>query len=246
MLNFFKKRRSYDARQLKRLEGALKIKFKDLTLLRQAVTHRSYVNEHPEIDTKDYERLEYLGDAFLGFVVAEELFVRYPEMQEGALTRARSLLVQGRTLAEIARTLDLGGYIYLGQGEEESGGRNRQANLAAALEAIIGATLISQGENTARNLIFALLEPRIKAIGETGAPRDPKSALQELAQKSGFALPTYRVVEEEGLSHDRRFIVEVWIGDKLAGQGRGRRKLEAEKTAAQQALLEFTDIPSAL
>jgi ribonuclease-3 len=242
----FKRRNDYETRQLQRLEEAINVRFKERSLLRQAVVHRSFFNENPELGLKDYERLEYLGDAFLGLVVAEELFRRYPELQEGGLTRARSLLVQGRTLAEIARSFDLGSYLYLGQGEEESGGRNRQANLAGTLEAVLGAVLIDRGQKVAWYLVLRWLGSRIEAIGETGAPRDAKSALQEKAQQTGLPLPEYRVVEEEGESHNRRYLTEVWLDGKLAGQGRGRRKVDAEKSAAEQALSEWETVyPSA-
>ncbi|MDA1215762.1 MAG: ribonuclease III [Chloroflexi bacterium] len=235
----FKRRKDYETRQLHRLEQAIHVSFKERSLLRQAVVHRSFFNEHPELGLKDYERLEYLGDAFLGLVVAEELFRRYPELQEGGLTRARSLLVQGRTLAEIARSFDLGSYLYLGQGEEESGGRNRQLNLAGALEAVLGAVLIDRGQKAAWDLVLRWLGQRIEAIGETGAPRDAKSALQEKAQQTGLPLPEYKIVEEDGESHNRRYLMEVWLDGKLAGQGRGRRKVDAEKSAAEQALADW-------
>ncbi len=133
-----------------------------------------------------------------------------------------------------------------GRGEEESGGRNRQANLAGTLEAVLGAVLIDRGQKVAWYLVLRWLGSRIEAIGETGAPRDAKSALQEKAQQTGLPLPEYRVVEEEGESHNRRYLTEVWLDGKLAGQGRGRRKVDAEKSAAEQALSEWETVyPSA-
>ena len=218
------------------LERALRTKFRERSLLRQAVVHRSFLNERPELGWESYERLEYLGDAFLGWVVAEELYRRYPGFSEGVLTRARAALVQARALEEVAAGLELGRYLYLGQGEESSGGRKRLSNLSSALEAVLGAVLLDRGPNAARKLVLRWLGPRIERLGDTGAPQDAKSALQELAQGRGLPLPEYTVVEQRGPAHAQRFTVQVWLNGELVGTGAGRRKVEAEKAAAAQAL----------
>lgn len=212
------------------------MKFKERALLRHAVVHRSFLNEHLEPGWETYERLEYLGDAFLDWVVADELYRRYPAYDEGDLTRARAALVQGRTLAEVARSIGLGEYLYLGQGEEASGGRQRRSNLAGALEAVLGAVVLDRGPQVGRDLVMHWLGPRLEQLGSRGAARDPKSALQELAQGKGQSLPEYTVVEERGPAHARRFTVRVELTGELVGEGSGRRKIEAEQAAAAQAL----------
>ncbi len=218
------------------LERDLGVKFKERALLQQAVVHRSFLNEHPELGWESYERLEYLGDAFLGWVVADELYRRYPAYSEGALTRARAALVQGRTLAEVARVLGLGQYLFLGQGEDASGGRQRRSNLAGALEAVLGAVLMDRGPGEARKLVLRWLAGRMDALGASGAPRDPKSALQELAQQRGLELPRYEVLDESGPAHARRFVVRVWVDGRAEGEGKGGSKVDAERAAASVAL----------
>ena len=219
-----------------KLELVLGVKFKERSLLRQAVVHRSFLNEHPELGLESYERLEYLGDAFLGWVVAQELYRRYPSYTEGDLSRARSSLVEGRRLAGVARGLGLGAYLSLGQGEGASGGRNRLSNLAGALEAVLGAVLLDQGTRPARAMVLRWLAVPMKQLTAVGAPPDAKSALQEWAQRRGLPLPDYAVKQESGPAHARRFAVQVQLEGKVAGEGEGRRKLDAEQAAAAQAL----------
>ena len=218
------------------LERALGVQFKERALLRQAVVHRSFLNEHAELGWESYERLEYLGDAFLGWVVAQELYHRHAAYSEGALSRARASLVEGRRLAEVARSIHLGDYLYLGQGEEASGGRRRQSNLAGALEAVLAAVLLDQGSRAAQALVLRWLDGPMRRLAPAGAPLDPKSALQEWVQQRGLSLPRYTVKRESGPAHARRFVVQVWLEDEVAGEGSGRRKLEAEQAAAAQAL----------
>ena len=218
------------------MERSLGLKFKERSLLHQAVVHRSFLNENPDLGWESYERLEYLGDAFLGLVVAEELYRRHPEYSEGDLTRARAALVQGNTLAEVASGFGLGSYLYLGGGEEATGGRQRRSNLAGALEAVLGAVLLDRGPAVAGKLVLRWLEPYLELLGREGAPRDAKSALQELAQQRGLPLPEYRVLEESGPAHARSFTVEVSLDGESLGEGSGRRKAAAEKAAAAQAL----------
>ena len=218
------------------LQQAIHVRFKDEALLTRALTHRSYLNEHPDEGRENYERLEFLGDAFLGWVIADELFKRHPQFSEGEMTRARALLVKGPTLAEIARAMDLGPHIELGAGEEATGGRDRRNTLAAVVEAVIGAVLLDRGEAAARKLVLRWLGARLDVIETGGAPRDGKSALQEVCQKRGLDIPMYETVNEAGPSHDRRYEVRVLVGGQERGRGNGRRKVDAEQMAAAQAL----------
>ncbi len=222
------------------LERALGVRFKERALLREAVTHRSILNEQhgeqPDRGLVSYERLEYLGDAFLGWVVASELYARYPRYDEGGLTRARAAMVRGTTLAEIADGLDLGAYLVLGLGEEAGGGRRRPRNLAAALEAVLGAVLIDCGEKEARALVLRWLNERIHDIGPQGAARDSKSALQERLQRQGLPLPVYQVIDETGPAHAKSFTVQALVEEQVLGEGAGRSKSEAEQRAAEAAI----------
>jgi len=216
------------------------VRFKDPAILRQALTHRSFLNEHPEEPPEDYERLEYLGDAFLGWVIADELYRRYPGFSEGDLTRARVGLVRGETLAQIARQIDAGAYLIMGAGEEATGGRNRRWTLAAMLEALIGAVLLDRGEAAARQLLLGWFGLRLDALDPAGATRDAKSALQEACQHQGLPLPAYETIDEQGVSHDKRFVVRVRIDGVEQGVGVGGRKVEAEQAAAAQALASMS------
>ncbi len=236
MLRPVKQRGPSTASQLNDLERALGVRFKDRALLQQAVIHRSYLNEHPDEQVDDYERLEFLGDAFLGWVVATELFRRYPSFAEGDLTRARASLVRGTTLARIAEDLGIGKHMVLGSGEEATGGRERRTNLAAVLEALLGAVLLDRGDDEAHRLILDWLGDAMSSLDPRGAPRDAKSSLQEACQQRGLALPIYEVTGEEGPPHDKRFTVQVIVDGTPRGTGVGRRKAEAEQAAAEDAL----------
>ena len=219
-----------------RLERALGVRFKERSLLRQAVVHRSFLNENAEPGLESYDRLEYLGDAFLGWVVAGELHRRYPTYSEGDLTRARAEMVRGETLAVLAQRLDLGAYLFMGQGEEASGGRTRRSTLAAALEAVLAAVMLDRGERSARALVLRWLGPAMELLPEAGPPRDAKSALQEVAQSRGLPLPTYAVLEDRGPGHERRFRVAVSVAGRALAEGEGRRKAQAEQQAAAAAM----------
>ncbi len=218
------------------LERTLGVRFNERGLLHQALVHRSFLNEQDDRALASYDRLEYLGDAFLGWVSAAELYRLYPHYDEGELTRARASLVRGETLADTARSLGLGAYLLLGQGEEASGGRDRTRNLAAALEAVVGATLLDQGEEAARSLVLRWLGPRIQALGDAVAERDAKSALQEFLQGQGLPLPVYETVSDSGEPHDKEFVVRVLVDGCAMGKGTGRRITDAEQSAAREAL----------
>jgi ribonuclease-3 len=217
------------------LQNQLGVSFNNLTLLQQAFVHRSYHNENPEFSLGSNERLEFLGDAVLGFVVAEELYRRFADLNEGEMTRLRSALVRQDSLARLASSLGLGDYLYLGQGEEKSGGRRRPRNLACTLEALIGAIYIDQGSPNTRDFISRLFSSGFMKVIEEGLA-DHKSRLQELAQSKRQEKPIYRLVEATGPDHDRRFCVDVVVEGEVLGRGWGRSKRSAEKEAARQAL----------
>jgi len=218
------------------MQEHLGFRFSDPALLRDALTHTSYVNENPEQGATDNERLEFLGDAVLDFLVAEELYRRYPAAREGELTAMRAALVQTHTLARVSSRLHLSHHLFLGRGEEASGGRERPANLCAALEAVIGATYLDHGLGEARQLVHRLLGDALASLGETKAMRDPKSLLQEQVQARSHLTPVYRTVSESGPDHAKQFVVEVLVGDQVLGCGRGSNKQAAEQAAARAAL----------
>jgi len=217
------------------LQNQLGVSFNDLSLLQQAFVHRSYLNENPDFPLGSNERLEFLGDALLGFVVAEDLYCRFSAMNEGEMTKLRSALVRQDSLARVASSLRLGDYLYLGQGEEKGGGRRRARNLACALEALIGSIFIDQGLINTRGFILRIFSCCLQQLIEEGLA-DYKSRLQELAQAKRQEKPLYRLVEVKGPDHDRIFLVDVTIGGEILGTGWGKSKQSAEKEAARHAL----------
>jgi ribonuclease-3 len=218
------------------LQDILGITFKHPLLLQQSLVHRSYLNEAPDFPLPSNERLEFLGDAVLSFVVAEKLYSDFPHLDEGELTKLRAALVRRDTLARIAQSLNLGDYLYLGRGEERSGGRHRRSNLCGALEALFGAVLLDQGYAGAKDFILRLLAGELEKIRESGVVTDYKSLLQKLAQAELRTIPLYRVVAETGAEHNKTFTVEVCVGDAVLGQGWGKGKRAAEQEAARAAL----------
>jgi ribonuclease-3 len=204
-------------------------------LLTRALTHASFVNEAGN-EAESNERLEFLGDAFLGMVIAHELFRRYPEAGEGPLTRMRAHLVRGSTLARVAQRLDLGRHVILGKGEEAVGGRTRERNLAGALEAVIGAVYVAHGYRTARSLVLRILAPELVALRKEGARIDAKSSLQHLVQARWHEPPAYVTVAETNDGVTRCFTVEVKVGGNILGRGEGSSKREAQQQAARAAI----------
>jgi ribonuclease-3 len=217
---------------LAKLQKTMGVRFKDRSLLEQALVHTSYINENPAFALDSNERLEFLGDAVLGFVIAEELYQRFPHFDEGEMTRLRSSVVRRDALARTAKAIRLGDYLYLGRGEEASGGRRKPANLARALEAIIAAIFLDRGLKVARKFILRATSQGIKK----GAGADYKSQLQELLQARQQPKPAYKVIAIAGPAHDRTFTVQVRIGKKVMGRGSGRSKKAAETEAARLAL----------
>ncbi len=222
------------------LQTVLDVNFKDESLLQQALVHRSYLNENSLLHLVSNERLEFLGDAVLGFVVASELYSRFPDFSEGELTKLRSALVRGETLTRIALSLQLGDYLYLGRGEEESGGRSRSRNLSCTLEAVIGAVFLDQGLDVARGFILKLLGSELDGVVEDKFAIDYKSKLQQVIQSEHKITPVYRTIEEMGPDHAKVFTVEVLAGDSVLGRGCGRSKRAAETDAARHALQGLT------
>jgi ribonuclease-3 len=222
--------------ELGALEEALGLKFRDVAIIRQAFTHRSYLHEHPEAELQSNERLEFLGDAIVHFVVADELFRRYPQAQEGELTALRAALVCTPSLARIAEGLDLASYVRASRGEATLHGRGRQSILADALEALVAAVYLDLGLASAVEVVRRLIGPQIEPAMEQLAAANVKGRLQELVQASEGLTPFYRVVERSGPVHAERFVVEVVAGDRVLGRGEGIGKRQAEQEAARQAL----------
>ena len=218
------------------LQKTLGVSFKDLSLLEQALVHSSYINENPHLAPVSNERLEFLGDAVLGLIVAERLYRGYSGLNEGDMTRLRAALVRQETLSRIAGGCKLGDYLYMGKGEEAGGGRLKAANLASALEAVIAAVFLDLGYLDTRVFVFKLLEAELaKAVGR-GKPADYKSELQHLTQSRQQEAPGYQVIEATGPEHGRTFTVEVRLGEIVLGRGSGKSKKSAETDAARSAL----------
>lgn len=213
----------------------LQLPFNDLRLLTRALTHRSYRNENPEA-LEDNERLEFLGDAVLDFLVGAWLYDKFPEMREGELTRLRSSLVRTEQLASFAREIHLGKAMRLGRGEVEGGGRQRPGLLCATFEALIGAMYLDCGLPVVQSFIESRLSVAADQILFAHRQNDPKSLLQEVVQASGFGHPVYKTIHTHGPDHEKIFEVEVLVDGRIIGHGRGSSKQAAAKAAADDAL----------
>lgn len=218
------------------LQVAVGVTFCDLSLLQQALVHSSYTNENTGLGVSSNERLEFLGDAILGYIIAEKLYCDFPQLAEGEMTRFRAALVRQETLALIAKELTLGDYLFLGRGEEKSGGRSKVANLARALEALIAAIFLDQGMPAAKSFVLRLFNEEIEKGTRQDTRKDYKSQLQELVQLQQRVTPNYKLVEAIGPEHHKVFTVEVMAGDVILGRGSGKSKKEAEARAARSAL----------
>lgn len=219
-----------------KLQAEIGVSFRDPSLLQQAFVHRSYLNENLDFTLGSNERLEFLGDAILGLVIAESLYRQSDSLDEGDMTKLRAALVRQDSLAQLALSLGLGDCLYLGQGEDKGGGRKRARNLACAMEALIGAVFVDQGFESAKDLVTRLFSHNVRKVVDQGLVIDYKSKLQELVQAQRQERPTYRVVEAAGPDHDKTFWVEVLVGGEFLGRGCGKSKQSAEKEAAKQAL----------
>jgi ribonuclease-3 len=219
----------------------LGIRFNDVMLLSRALTHKSYLNEHPEA-LEDNERLEFLGDAILDFLVGDWLYHRFPEMEEGRLTQMRSALVQTNQLAAFCKNLGLENAVRMGKGEYKSGGKYRKAMLCDVFESFVGALYLDQGIEIVKNFIYPMLDSTVSDILENRDIEDPKSRLQEWAQANGYPPPKYFTSNISGPDHARTFEIEVKVNSDLTGSGRGNSKQSAEKNAAREALKKIKNI----
>ena len=209
--------------------------FKNKQLANQVFVHRSYLNETAET-LESNERLEFLGDSILSFVVSSHIFDKYKTSKEGQLTSIRSVLTNTETLYEISRELGLGELLKLSKGEEAGGGRKNKTILANTLEALIGGIFIDQGIEAAKKFIEDNIISEAERIIEAQGLKDPKSALQEKIQESLRESPVYKVIQEEGPDHNKSYVIGVYIGEKLLAEGSGKSKQEAEKSSARNAL----------
>ena len=220
------------------LEKKIGIKFKDKSLLSIAFVHKSYVNEHRNESIDHNERMEFLGDAVLELISTEHLYRNHPEQAEGEMTNFRSALVQGKNLAEVARLLNLGEYLFLSHGEENSGGRKKNYILANTLEALIGAIYLDQGFKVTEKFIKTHILASLDEIIENNLHIDPKSSFQEIVQEKMDVTPTYELIKDSGPDHNKKFECGVFIGKKLIVTGVGSSKQKAEEDAAKKALIK--------
>lgn len=217
-------------------ENLIGYKFNDKGLLKQAFTHRSYINENRSSGLEHNERLEFLGDAVLELVITDFLYEKFKEMNEGELTSLRSALVNADTCAKVAQNLGANGFLLLSKGESKDTGRARQFILANTLEAIIGAIYMDGGYDAAKEFILKHVTPLTEDIVNQGTWIDAKSLFQEKAQEHDGITPTYKTIRETGPDHDKRFVVGVYLGSEMIGQGEGKSKQDAEQEAARVAL----------
>ncbi|MBN1160356.1 MAG: ribonuclease III [Dehalococcoidales bacterium] len=218
----------------------LGVSFKRPALLEQALVHSSYINENPAYTLGHNERLEFLGDAVLNFIVAERLYREFPDLSEGRMTRLRAVLVRGDTLAKIARNIRLGDFLLMGKGEESSGGRNKTPNLAGALEAVIAAVYLDLGARATAKMVHKLLVADWQKLTSLEAEIDYKSKLQEFTQSKYQSTPVYRLMSETGPDHNKVFRIEVIVNNKALAAAEGKSKKMAETEAARLALQELS------
>lgn len=221
--------------QYSKLEKLIGVKFKNRELLKEALTHRSYLNEKPAAKIKHNERLEFLGDAVLELIVTEYLYAKYSQKPEGELTNLRAALVKAPTLFSAASEIGLNNYLLLSKGEAKDLGKAREYILANAYEALIGAIYLDGGYGAARSFIEKKLFSRLESIKKVGI-KDAKSLFQEKAQEIEEVTPVYKILEEWGPDHNKHFIAGVYLGDKLIAEGEGSSKQEAHQAAAELAL----------
>ena len=217
-------------------ESKINIKFKNQDLLKEAFTHRSYLNENPSWPVGQNERLEFLGDAVLELAVTDFLFMRFPEKPEGELTSFRAALVNANMLSSVAQDLEINDYLLLSKGESKDVGRARLFILANCFEALIGAIYLDQGYDSASRFIHENILPKMDEILNKKLFRDSKSLFQERAQEITGVTPSYEVVKEWGPDHDKHFVVGVYVGKELVAQGEGPSKQEAQQQAAMAGL----------
>lgn len=219
-----------------KLQKDLNVSFKDKSLLEQAFTHRSYINEHKGTDKRHNERLEFLGDAVVELTVTDYLYAKFPENQEGDLTAYRSALVNSDMLASVSTKLGFEGYLLLSKGESKDKGRARTYILANTFEAFIGALYIDQGYDVANDFVLSHVIPNIEEVIAKKLFIDAKSLFQAKAQEYTNITPTYKTIRESGPDHDKHFTVAVFIGKEQIVMGEGKSKQDAEQDAARKAI----------
>jgi ribonuclease III len=221
---------------IQKLEKALGTPIQNKELFKTAFTHRSYLNEHPEYSNPSNERLEFLGDAVLQLLSSEFLYNQYPDSPEGELTNYRAAIVCTSSLAEESKRLNYGNFLYLSNGEESSGGREREYILANTFEAVLGALYIERGLDFCREFVTKELFYKTEEIVRQESYKDAKSRFQEVAQEKFGLTPHYEVIDAWGADHEKTFEVGVYLQDDIYGEGRGRSKQKAEQEAALDAL----------
>jgi ribonuclease-3 len=222
------------------LQQKIGIQFSNVAILKQALVHKSFINENPSAGIHDNERMEFLGDSLLNFTVAEKLYTDFPKLPEGKLTEIRISLIRQEKLAEKAALINLGDYMLMGKGEELTGGRTRLNNLADAFEALIAAIYIDRGMECARTFVLDNFRHEVPAIKAGRLAVNYKALLQELTQAEYKCLPDYEVVEATGPDHDKMFCVSVSVGEVILAVGSGKSKKIAESEAARLAYSKLT------
>jgi ribonuclease III len=225
-------------RHIESLQNSLAYFFKDISTLEQALTHRSFANEHPAAEAAHNERLEFLGDAVLNLVLSDILLKKFPDLPEGTLSKMRAGQVNEKRLAQLSVQLDLGAYLLIGKGEEMTGGRKKASLLADAFEAVLGAIYLDGGFQSATNFVDRLFRSELEDDLDQSSD-DYKTLLQEYCQGKLKTVPVYRVFKEEGPDHKKIFFVEVKIADRVISKGRGKTKKEAQQKAAGKAFLSI-------
>tara|TARA_Y100000814_G_scaffold192126_2_gene140902 strand:- start:8415 stop:9107 length:693 start_codon:yes stop_codon:yes gene_type:complete len=218
-----------------KLQKKLGIDFKNLEIYQLAFKHPSYLNENFSFTTNTNQRLEFLGDSILGLVLAEFLYTKYPEYTEGLLTDIRSELVKDQTLSIIGKEFNLGDYLILGKGENKSGGREKESNIADAFEALLGAIFIDKGFNVVKTVLHNIFSPRIDLINPDEL-KDPKTRIQEYYLNNQSIIPTYKLVKKRGNEHNPIFTMSLIINNEIISNGEGSSKKQAEQNAAKTAL----------
>lgn len=225
---------------LEKLEKLISYEFKNKDLLKEALAHRSYLNENPKWHLPHNERLEFLGDAVLELIVTEALFEKFPKEPEGKLTTLRAALVNYQMLAKLSKEINLEKFILMSRGEAKDTGRAREVILANAIEALIGALYLDGGYDGAKHFVEKIVLPEIKEVIQKGLDKDPKSLLQEKSQAEMKSTPIYKLLNQSGPDHKKNFIVGVYLNGKEIAKGEGLSKQDAEVEAAKRALEAIT------
>lgn len=218
------------------LMSKINYKFKNIRLLFEALTHRSYLNEHASRNIKDNERLEFLGDAVMDLITTEYIYKKNIESNEGDLSKSKSKIISEKVWASIARDIEIGNYIFLSNGEEINGGRKRDSILADAFEALVGAVFLDSDFETVKNIFVNLIEDKINNLDKIEGISDYKTTLQEMTQMKYKTIPIYQTISETGPDHDKTFEIEVIISNKRYATAKAKSKKEAEKKAASIAI----------